>query len=116
MEDAMVGPSDDGKHFDGSGIPTLAEVRARSAERSSPPVESARDIADKVMSATWQAMRNDRRLQPYANGAIEMALALRAFDAEHAELWSHRLNTCPGHEDEGGRDWCAYCGPLPKGS
>lgn len=34
--------------------------------------------------------------------------------ADMAELWTLRLEKCPGHDDEGGRAWCAYCGDMPR--
>lgn len=44
-----------------------------------------------------------------------VALAFREvglIDDETFRLRMLSLNSCPGHDDEGGRSWCAYCGNL----
>jgi hypothetical protein len=111
----MVGPSDSGKHFDASGIPTLAEVRRRSSEtdRCTHAAGSSKGAAETLLNDAWLAMRNDasERAQQYVMGAVVMAQVLGVFSPEDAELWQRRVGSCPGHDDEGGRDWCAYCGP-----
>lgn len=61
----------------------------------------------------WLELRDDRTL-PHQ----KLLAAVRGFHAvglltdEQQELWRLRTNTCPGHDDEGGRRWCAYCGDI----
>lgn len=70
--------------------------------------------AHDALMNVWRTLRNDARpVQLACAGAI----VLFAHDAglltvEQKELWLRRFTTCPGHEDEGGRSWCAYCGEL----
>lgn len=33
---------------------------------------------------------------------------------EEARLWILAIQSCPGHDNEGGRDWCAYCGIMKQ--
>lgn len=74
------------------------------------------------MSATdfllelWFEMRNGAgpEAMARANGAIDMAEAIDGLPVGHGELWRRRIATCPGHDDEAGRDWCAYCGKMPE--
>jgi hypothetical protein len=50
-----------------------------------------------------------------ANGAVDGFLAIGSLNEEQAELWHLRFKgVCPGHDDEGGRDWCAYCGEMNR--
>jgi hypothetical protein len=74
-----------------------------------------RQLADAFLDRAWRHLRNDAGAPALApvHGAIAMAQELGALNAEQAELWCRRLETCPGHDDEGGRRWCAYCGDLP---
>ena len=63
----------------------------------------------------WRDLRNDA--SPAQMGCADR-VALFAFEAgllthEQMELWLRRFWTCPGHDDEGGRRWCAFCGVLP---
>lgn len=67
-----------------------------------------------ALTAVWRALRNDASVHPMATA---VSIALFACDAglidrDGAELWIRRFQTCPGHDDEGGRAWCAYCGDL----
>ena len=72
------------------------------------------DLAGGWLMELWRDMRNDAGMQrrAYVHGAIAMAAHVGALDADHAELWRRRVQTCPGHDDEGGRAWCAYCGEM----
>lgn len=76
----------------------------------------ARERADRFLRVMWRDMRNNASAAAKLHilGAIEMAKWLGAFDDEHHELWLRRIDTCPGHDDEGGRNWCAYCGDMPR--
>lgn len=62
----------------------------------------------------WRSLRDDAN--PFAvraiNEAINAAHVCGALSLDAAELWRRRITTCPGHDDEGGRSWCAYCGAL----
>jgi hypothetical protein len=64
----------------------------------------------------WRELRNDKSLHKVmvVTGAIFFGLEIGALTVEESELWLRRINTCPGHDDEGGRKWCAYCGDLKE--
>jgi hypothetical protein len=74
---------------------------------------------DIVLREEWLALRNDYRGYDCAAACVRFAYHLGLLSEERQELWMRRLLTCPGHDDEGGRSWCAYCGSLradePKG-
>ena len=72
--------------------------------------------ADELLRELWLNLRDgaDEGSKSYVRGAIETARCLGALTDEQAELWRRRINTCPGHDDEGGRLWCAYCGDMPN--
>jgi hypothetical protein len=74
-------------------------------------------VKDKLRER-WHALRDGQgNGEPHAFEAIVLFLReTELLDAEHAELWLRRAKTCPGHMDEGGRDWCAYCGQMPRES
>lgn len=40
--------------------------------------------------------------------------AIGVLTVEEVRLWCVAIHSCPGHDDEGGRVWCAYCGNLPR--
>lgn len=69
---------------------------------------------DQYLQYHWEELRNSAGPLEIARikGAIFFALGTNVLTAEQAELWIRRINTCPGHDDEGGRDWCAYCGYM----
>lgn len=69
-----------------------------------------------VLQDMWRGLRDDAspRAKAWVSGAIAFAERTGALSAEQSELWRLRLATCPGHDDEGGRDWCAYCGVMPR--
>ena len=64
----------------------------------------------------WEELRNCASVSAISRikGAIEFALTTGVLTTEQAELWYRRISTCPGHEDEGGRSWCAFCGVLKR--
>lgn len=62
----------------------------------------------------WRDLRDDARRKPQVIAVVNFAYDVGLLTLEQLELWLRRLDTCPGHEDEGGRDWCAYCGNMPK--
>lgn len=73
-------------------------------------------VANDLLGDLWRGLRDDAS-QPnrvYIFGAITMAERLGALTAEQAELWRLRTTTCPGHDDEGGRSWCAFCGVMEQ--
>lgn len=69
------------------------------------------------LHARWRDMRNDASaLREWAlRGSIGALHAAGVLDDKAKELWHRRIETCPGHETEGGREWCAYCGRMPNG-
>lgn len=73
--------------------------------------------ADDVLTTMWRNLRNGAspREIHFVAGAISALEFVGLLTAEQGELWRFRINTCPGHDDEGGRDWCAYgCEMEPK--
>lgn len=64
----------------------------------------------------WFELRNGANAESlrYVVGGIDIARAAKLLTDEQAELWKRRIGTCPGHDDESGRDWCAYCGSMPQ--
>jgi hypothetical protein len=62
-----------------------------------------------VLHEDWKSIRDDfRRVKGVAN-CVRFATRAGLLTSEQEELWLFRLETtCPGHDDEGGRDWCAY--------
>lgn len=75
------------------------------------------EAAREYLQAMWLDMRDGAgpEAQARAAGSVEMAHYLGALTAEQAELWLRRVrSSCPGHDDEGGRDWCAYCGEMNR--
>lgn len=78
------------------------------AERS--PLSAA-----ELLEALWRQLRNDCGVVSvaFAHGALLFAALSGAITEEQRELWLRRFQTCPGHDDEGGRVWCAYCGNMP---
>jgi hypothetical protein len=82
------------------------------------------DIRERCLSVNpraWDALRNlwyqlrdnASPVQMRSAGAVVLfAYHAGLLTSEQADLWWRRIQTCPGHDDEGGRVWCAYCGDL----
>jgi len=77
-----------------------------------PAPTAAGDVLDKM----WRALRDGAAGEPFARveGAIAALAAVGALSETESELWSRRIETCPGHDDEGGRAWCAFCGRMAQ--
>jgi hypothetical protein len=69
-------------------------------------VEAANDWLD----GTWRELRNGAgpARRAYLAGAVDALRSLGLLDDAEQEAWIARGKRCPGHDDEGGRDWCAY--------
>ena len=67
-----------------------------------------------VLQDMWRNLRNDfsERARGFVLGAITALYLADVISDEQRELWTLRIDDCPGHGDEGGRVWCAYCGNL----
>lgn len=63
----------------------------------------------------WRECRNDARHVPVVNAIVNFSYHAGLLTSQQRELWQRRIVTCPGHDDEGGRAWCAYCGTLANG-
>lgn len=71
--------------------------------------------AEQWFHQRWRDLRDDHSKADRVLEALELAKVVGIFSEERAELWRLRLWTyCPGHDDEGGRVWCAYCGNMPQ--
>lgn len=70
--------------------------------------------AAEILNRMWRCLRNDASDPQMARlyGAISALHQIGALTSDEAELWLRRIKECPGHDDEGGRVWCAYCGLL----
>lgn len=68
---------------------------------------------DEALTEMWRELRNDRRSTGFVRACINFAYDIEAMTLEQRELWLRRILTCPGHDDEGGRSWCGYCGDMP---
>ena len=60
----------------------------------------------------WRCLRDDAKRYDGACAVVVFLHGVGMLTADDAELWARRFETCPGHDDEGGRDWCAYCGNM----
>lgn len=69
---------------------------------------------DAALMEMWRDLRDDARHAPEVRACIYFAYEVDLLTLEQRELWLRRITTCPGHDDEGGRAWCAYCGEMPK--
>lgn len=69
-----------------------------------------------ALLGTWRELRDDcgATAVAEARGAVYFARRAGLITEDEEELWHRRLRDCPGHDDEGGRDWCAYCGHMPQ--
>jgi hypothetical protein len=67
-----------------------------------------------ALYSVWRTLRDDCSPPQLAcaGAIINFAQAADLLTPQQAELWLRRFTTCPGHADEGGRAWCAYCGDL----
>ena len=67
-----------------------------------------------ALTDIWRALRDDCSPTELACAAacVGFARAADLLTPQQEELWLRRLATCPGHDDEGGRSWCAYCGDM----
>ena len=75
----------------------------------------ADDRVTDVLTAWWRDFRDDssRDAILMARGAVEMCRRLGLVTDLESEGWLARFARCPGHDDEGGRSWCAYGCPMP---
>jgi len=71
-------------------------------------------VAQQLLQSAWLELRDGRETATVAfvKGAISALAGIAILTADEKELWLRRIETCPGHDDAGGRDWCAYCGKL----
>lgn len=68
------------------------------------------DAANDWLDGTWRELRNGANpaRQAYLAGAVDALRSLGLLNDAEQEAWVARGKRCPGHDDEGGRDWCAY--------
>lgn len=77
-------------------------------------LETWRHLADELLQKLWRSFRNDASRVQGATECLGVFSLAGAIAHETAELWARRFRECPGHDDEGGRSWCAYCGDMPQ--
>ena len=78
------------------------------------PASRVTEAADTFLREQWLSLRDGAgpAQVSFVMGAIHACAILVPFSPEHRELWERRIRTCPGHDDEGGRSWCAFCGSM----
>jgi hypothetical protein len=69
-----------------------------------------KEAARHWLDGTWREFRNGAgpARQAYLAGAVDVLRSLGLLSVEEQEAWIARGHRCPGHDDEGGRDWCAF--------
>lgn len=74
-----------------------------------------RSDANKILDAAWRGLREGRSAEDrmWVVGQIEAFHDLKVIDEFDYKGWLLKIETCPGHEDEGGWEVCAYCGINP---
>lgn len=74
-----------------------------------------KEAAEQWLDETWRELRNGAgpARMAYFGGAVDVLKDLGILSKIEQEGWIARRGTCPGHDDEGGRVWCAYCGDIP---
>jgi len=72
--------------------------------------------ADEFLHMIWRDLRDDCSpvILARASGAVTALTSCGLLNALEAEAWLQRIARCPGHKDESGRSWCAYCGELSR--
>ena len=86
-----------------------------SREEQSAPLPPAFDHAMWLMDL-WRGLRDDNRIEErcYIQGAIQALYNIGVLGPTEEELWRRRIETCPGHDDEGKRAWCSYGCKMPE--
>jgi len=98
---------------------TLGMLKRDSGTEGRPASESAaimRAKADTFLRQMHEEMRNgiEPAVLDMTDGAVGAFVAVGLLTATEGDLWEHRFRqVCPGHEGDGGRGWCAYCGDMP---
>lgn len=75
---------------------------------------------DSIIRELWRSLRdgleNDKDPRHYVgfyvSGYLDALHSVGLLSDDQRELWKYRMTGCPGHDDEGGRSWCAYCGEM----
>jgi hypothetical protein len=72
--------------------------------------DEMQEAARHWLDGTWRELRNGAGpgRMAYMGGAVDAFRSLGLLNDEEQEAWIERRKRCPGHDDEGGRDWCAY--------
>jgi hypothetical protein len=83
------------------------------AARAEHKIGQLRGLAETALRDEWRKLRDDARYYDCAAAAVRFAAQCGLLDDQERELWLRRLLMCPGHDDEGGRSWCAFCGDMP---
>lgn len=76
--------------------------------------ESSLRSAEDFLNVVWRELRNDCGSIARARvaGALVALQAVGFLTAVEVEGWARRMEHCPGHDDEVGRTWCAFCGSM----
>ena len=74
------------------------------------------DESEKILLRWWKELRDgcNGEQRGYVVGAIDILKELGILNDVERDGWIARTRTCPGHDDEGGRSWCAYCGNIKE--
>ncbi len=68
---------------------------------------------EELLEDVWHSLSTGSMTRENAHGYVSGMHAVGAVsDAEYDGWQNDRFNRCPGHEGEGGRVWCFYCGDI----
>jgi hypothetical protein len=65
-----------------------------------------------VFNRTHKMIRNDSKYKLYAYGFLDTLFMIDEITEFDLFAYAKLLDSCPGHDDEGGRSWCSYCGNV----
>ena len=71
---------------------------------------------ESILDSAWKGLRDgcSDKDKMWVIGHIEAFHAIKVLTEQEYKRWIFAVEHCPGHDDEGGRVWCAYCGNIPQ--
>lgn len=70
------------------------------------------EAVDRELHELWRRIMDTGEYRPLIY-CTDFAWKLGLLTDQERELWFLRAEKkCPGHDDGGGRSWCAYCGDV----
>lgn len=70
--------------------------------------------AEEVLLELWRELRDGCTVEREGEFIAVLHAFVKTEDItlKQALFYGRAIKACPGHEDKGGREWCAYCGNL----